>query len=249
MADTTDTATTTSTAPVNTTAKANHTRGDINQGWLDDLTEAEGIVTAARKAEYASALADGDIDAAKVDVLKAAIRSARTLAGQGVQHTSGKQTITSEEEGFKQELIRQIQLVQKRARQKYDAADPGKLGDYAVGRKFYSSRSLLEQTAVNILLKLNGDGQAAADTLPGIKADKITALQKALEDYRNVQGDQIGAQGSATTTRKELEAAIADIETKRREIQFAADAEWPHEAPANTGIRMEFQLPPDRVMK
>ena len=34
-----------------------------------------------------------------------------------------------------------------------------------------------------------------------------------------------------------------------REIQFAADAEWPHDDPANAGIRAEFQLPPDRVMK
>jgi hypothetical protein len=36
---------------------------------------------------------------------------------------------------------------------------------------------------------------------------------------------------------------------KRREIQFGADADWPHTDPANAGIRMEFQLPPDRVMK
>jgi hypothetical protein len=40
--------------------------------------------------------------------------------------------------------------------------------------------------------------------------------------------------------------------TQRRhdkEIQFAADAEWPHDDPANAGIRAEFQLPPGRVMK
>ena len=36
---------------------------------------------------------------------------------------------------------------------------------------------------------------------------------------------------------------------QRREIQFAADAEWPHTDPANAGIRVEFQLPVDRVMK
>ena len=42
---------------------------------------------------------------------------------------------------------------------------------------------------------------------------------------------------------------MTDIEGKRREIQFAADSEWPHENPANAGIRGEFRLPPDRVMK
>lgn len=34
-----------------------------------------------------------------------------------------------------------------------------------------------------------------------------------------------------------------------REIQFAANAEWPHTDPANAGIRAEFQLPPNHVMK
>jgi hypothetical protein len=43
--------------------------------------------------------------------------------------------------------------------------------------------------------------------------------------------------------------AVSDIVAKRREIQFAADAEWPHTDPANAGIRGEFQLPPDRVVK
>jgi len=64
-----------------------------------------------------------------------------------------------------------------------------------------------------------------------------------------VQGLQTGAQGDATGWRKQVEATVADIVTKRREIQFAADAEWPHTDPANAGIRAEFQLPPDRVMK
>jgi hypothetical protein len=41
----------------------------------------------------------------------------------------------------------------------------------------------------------------------------------------------------------------AGIVALRREIQFAADAEWPHTDPANAGLRAEFQLPPDRVMK
>jgi hypothetical protein len=46
-----------------------------------------------------------------------------------------------------------------------------------------------------------------------------------------------------------LEAAVSGIMAERREIQFAADAEWPHTDPANAGIRVEFQLPVDRVMK
>ena len=45
-----------------------------------------------------------------------------------------------------------------------------------------------------------------------------------------------------------LEVAVHDITARRREIQFAADAEWPHTDPAHAGTRREFKLPPDRVM-
>jgi hypothetical protein len=114
-------------------------------------------------------------------------------------------------------------------------------------------RRLLEQAGTNILLKLNGDDKAVPvvppHVLPGVTPAKITALQTALDDYMGVQGSQTGAQGDATTARKLVEAAVADIIVKRREIQFAAEAEWPHTDPANAGIRVEFQLSPARIMK
>ncbi len=58
-----------------------------------------------------------------------------------------------------------------------------------------------------------------------------------------------------TTIKVSYGATVAErlpsprLPAKQREIQFAADAEWPHTDPANVGIRVEFQLPPDRVMK
>ena len=170
-----------------------------------------------------------------------------------MQGTSGKHIITGTEEELKTALLQQIAQVQARARQKYDATQPGRLADYAIAQHVSNSRSLLEQAAANILLKLNGDPAAKPpvppDALPGVTAAKIAALQTALDDYKDVQGDQTGAQSDATTWRKQVEATVADIVVKRREIQFAADADWPHTDPANAGIRVEFQLPPDRVMK
>ena len=236
-------------APTPAPAPTPRSRGDINQAWLDELTSSDELAAAAQKSAYAATLASGDITAAKITAFTAALAAARKLAAQAVQGTTGKHSVTGDETGLQNDLINQMQNVQKRARQKYDATDPGKLADYAVGQKFYSSRSLLEQAATNILLKLNGDTNTPADKLPGIDAAKIAALSKALADYKNVQGDQTGAQSGATTARKQLEAAMGDIVGKRREIQFAADAEWPHTDPAHAGIRAEFQLPPDRVMK
>ena len=55
--------------------------------------------------------------------------------------------------------------------------------------------------------------------------------------------------GDATTARASLEAAVKSIIARRREIQFAADAQWPAGNPANAGIRREFRLSPDKAMK
>ena len=219
------------------------TRSAINQAWLDELTNSEQIVAAAKKPSYAAALATGGIDAGKVTALSTAITGARAHATAATQDTTGKQGVTQTESDLKDSLVALIQNVQKRARQKYDATNPGVLKDYAIGGKYDSSRAILEQTATSILAKL------ASDTLPGIAAADITDLQAALDGYKNVQGTQTGAQSDATTDRANLEIAMGDIITKRREIQFAADAEWPHTDPSNAGVRTEFQLPPNRVMK
>jgi len=228
-------------------------RGIVNQHLLDELTEAEAILKAAAPADRAAKLAEGGIDAGKISTLTAAIPAARNLASLASEGTTGKQGITGDEADLMEDLINRIQEVQKRARQKYDATDPAQLLGYAIRQKFYSSRSLLEQTGANILHKLQGDPTAnppvPADVLPGITPAKIAGLQTALAAYQDVQGDQSGAQSSATTARRQLDSAVSDIMAMRREIQFAADAEWPHTDPANAGIRVEFYLPPDRVMK
>ena len=248
MADPVPTPTPTPTPPPTPTPTPRG-RSGINQAWLSELSDSERIAAAAQKESHQAQLASGDIDDAKVTALVAALAAARKLAAQAVQGTTGKHIVTDEEAGLQETLINRIQYIQKRARQKYDATDPGQLADYAVGQKFYSSRTVLEQTAANILLKLSGDQDTPADKLPGVDAAKIAALQQALAGFQGAQSDQSGAQSGATTARRQLEAAIADIVSKRREIQFAADAEWPHTDSANAGIRAEFQLPPDRVVK
>ena len=140
-------------------------------------------------------------------------------------------------------LVALVKEVQGRARQKHDAANPTALKNYGIGEKWSSSRAILEQTATNIVNVLS------TDPLPGIDAAKVTALASALSDYKNVQTDQVGGQADATTARANLEAAVKDVIARRREIQFAADAQWPSTNPANAGIRREFRISPDRAFK
>ena len=88
----------------------------------------------------------------------------------------------------------------------------------------------------------------ASDTLPGLKPAHKTALEAALADYKAIQTTQTSAQGDATGARGQLDTKIAEIADLRREIQYAADAVWPPEDPANAGTRGEFQIPPDKAL-
>jgi hypothetical protein len=218
-------------------------RADLNKRWIEKLAESQQIVTSAQKPEYLGAFTEGDIDAACLAALDADIKAAQKLTSTTLQKSTSKKSLTEDETASMNALIERIHEVQKRARQKYAATDPTVLGDYAVARKFTASRAMLEQTATNILDKL------AQDKLPGINGAKTQALQAALDAYRQVQTDQVGEQSGAVTGRKQLEAAVQNIIGRKRSIQYAADAQWPHTNKANAGIRAEFKLPPNRAMK
>ena len=111
------------------------------------------------------------------------------------------------------------------------------------------NRSTLNQDWIN---SLNNAGQIVAaaqksEYAPvlatgGVDAAKLTALATDIAAAHALAGD-------ATTARATLEAAVKSIITRRREIQFAADAQWPAGNPANAGIRREFRLSPDKAMK
>ncbi len=231
----------TPTPPPTPAPKGN--RSFLNQDWINSLNNAGQVVAAAQKAEYAPVFATGGIDAAKLTALATDIAAAHALAGDAVQMTTSKQGVTGNEVGLMKILVDLIKEVQQRARQKYAADNPSALKDFVIGDKWHDSRPILEQTAYNIISKLK------ADTLPGVDAAKVTALQDALSNYKNVQTDQVGGQAHATTARATLEAAVKNIIARRREIQFAADAQWPAGNPANAGIRREFRLSPDKAMK
>ena len=104
----------------------------------------------------------------------------------------------------------------------------------------HTSRELLTTMAQGILQ------EAANADLPGITADKLTALNTVFEQWKLADETQGSAQTAGATTRTERNNLIASIEKHRRKIQFAADAEWPYTNPANAPIRKAFQLPTDR---
>ncbi len=213
-------------------------RGLLNQAQLDALTKAEQVVLTALKPPYAAKLTAGGIEGAFVLLVQTDCGLARKKGGDAVQGTTGKESATATEAAAHKALVKAIQTIQSRARQKYFFAEPDALTAYYIGTdRVDANRAMLEQVSQAVIDKL------VTDTLPGVTAAQKTALADLRQDYIGANADQTTAQSDATTARTELEAMLKSLTQRRMTIQFAADAEWPWHEPASAGVRKEFHVP------
>ena len=226
-------------APPLAPAVPKQSRGLLNQAQLDALTKAEQIALAALKPAHAAKLTTGGIDGAFVLLVQTEAGLARKKGGDAIQKTSSKSGATLGEEAAKKALVKSINTIQARARQKYFFTEPAVLLAYYIGTdRIDANRPMLEQVSQAILDKL------ATDTLPGVTADLQTELADRCQDYIGTNLEQGGAQSGATDDRTALTALLKSLTQRRMTLQFAADAEWPWHDPASAGIRKEFHLPP-----
>ena len=161
--------------------------------------------------------------------------------GGAAQATVEGQLKTSAEDIAKGVLLGKIHYIQSKAKLKY-AANKAVLPEYGIGTNIDVSRPALETAAGNVINKLK------TDTLPKVTAQHGTDLQKALDDYKKTKVDQKAKQGDATTLRNQLAAMVDSLAVRRRQIQHAADGEYPFTNPANAGMRRKFDLPLDRPL-
>lgn len=178
-------------------------RGLLNQAQLDALTKAEQVVLAALKPPYAAKLTTGGIEGAFVLLVQTDCGLARKKGGDAVQGTTGKESATATEAAAQKALVKAIQTIQSRARQKYFFSDPDALTAYYIGTdRIDANRVMLEQVSQAIIDKL------VTDTLPGVTAAQKTALAELRQDYIDANTAQTGAQSDATSARTDLEAMI-----------------------------------------
>ena len=215
------------------------TRGAINKALIQALDKAEQVSLAAQKTAYATALATRDITTQYVTTLMADIKTARNEIANAVQSTTTKTGATLTGGTAEATLVHALQEVQAAARQKYARSDATKLADYFIGEPLDENIPLLRQYTQGIIEKLG------TDTLPGITADKVTALGTLLGNLNTARASQGDAQGGATTTRTTVEVQADSITDRRMIVQFAADAHWPYHIKLNASVRKEFQLPKD----
>ncbi len=86
------------------------------------------------------------------------------------------------------------------------------------------------------------------DTLPKITTQHSTDLDAALKAYQKTKVDQKAGQGDAITLRQKLSDMVDSLAARRRQLQHAADGEYPYTDPASAGMRMKFDLPANQPL-
>ena len=145
----------------------------------------------------------------------------------------------------KKSLLDKIHYIQTKAKLKYaGSAGHSVLAEYGIGngQNITISRAMLETTADNIFNKLK------TDTLPKITAQNATDLKAASDAYKKTKVTQVVGKGDATDNRVTLAAKVESLATRRRQLQHAADGEFPFNDPASAGMRQKFDLPPDHPL-
>jgi hypothetical protein len=143
---------------------------------------------------------------------------------------------TGAEAAAKKSLLAKIHYIQSKAKIKY-MGNKGVLPEYGIGTNIDISRPALETAGGNIINKLK------TDTLPKITAQHGTDLQAALETYKKSKVTQVGGKGDSTSLRVKLTTMVESLAVRRRQLQHAADGEFPYTDPANAGMRKKFDLP------
>jgi len=228
--------------PATVINKPKRVRGPLNQGHARELNRAEFVALAAQQSGRTAALAVREVDATFVSSLLADCDEARTKLGEAVNNTTAHRTATAAEQRAAKGLEAALREVQKAAKQKYARTNRIALADYFIGQRLNGSQPNLAQTSQTII------GKLANDELPGITTAKEKALGTLRQAWMDANEAQATAETAALDARAELTTMLKSIKDRRMAIQWAADAEWPHEDSEHAATRKEFALPPRRPL-
>jgi hypothetical protein len=227
---------------------APRTRGYFNKEQLEDIDEADSVLTAARS--YAVEMADQGISAAYVESFAAVIAEAQNRTANAGLTKDQAETDTAESLASAKALEAGLRKIQSSAKQKFkmlaDDGDPATnfpLDGYLIGARINTSRAVLVQSATALIAR------ATADDLPGFTTpEKINAIQTLLNTYKDSEEEQQGSGEGKGLTRLSRDELIDTLNTRRSAIQHAADAIWPYTEALTRPIRSSFQIPTARPL-
>ncbi len=215
-------------------------RGPVNALWVRGLDQAEQVGQVALRESIAPSLLAEELPVRFAAQLLQKVTTCREQLARHLSATADKQSATVSEKALRLALVGLLQGVQTAAKRKWarSATDRSHLRAYYVGTtlKTLGFASLAE--AADAILR-----QAQSDTLPGVGAEKLSALALAIETWKEQNAAQSAAQNAATHAHGEAERLFGEITTERIQLQLAADNAFPYTDKAHGAIRTEFKLP------
>jgi hypothetical protein len=167
---------------------------------------------------------------------------------------AGKKTRTREEEAARAELIPALDPIITGAKRTFTEGE-GERELFGIGAAFATTTTArLYRFAIDSFKNLSPDDTTTPPTpaqykLTGVKPAEITRLGELGQKYKDADFAQADAIRGATDLLAQLIQHMAGtLNPLRRDLQFAADQEWPARDPLNRGNRLAFGLPPNRPM-
>ena len=224
-------------APIPTPTK--RVQGPFDKKTVAALTEAQEVAANAALAPYADVLATKyEITAAFVAQLASDIAQCQGLfGGARLANLSGQSSTASKDEAEDQ-IIEAIDEFRTGAR--LTLKTRGDLEAFGVGVDLERNQDVLVQLAQSIL------DNPVSPTLRGIGAEKMTALQTALANWKAASQSQSAGQASGQGTRADAETLFDSIEERAREIKLAIDGKFGFKKPSSVEARKLFHLPINR---
>lgn len=227
-------------SPSDVPVKKPQSRGLFNIKQLRELDEADAVVLAARKPDHAAALAEREITAVMIDFLAQKATETRDLLTDSKAGKGASKSHTALADEARERVIVLLQGVQSAARQKFGARDASINSTYFGAAKLRDSRAILTQATEGILKNLE------SVALPGITPAVIADIETTFAAYESALDDQGDDAGDATTDYSKAKDALAIVNLKRQEVQFAANGAYPASDHLNREIRKSFKIDPDK---
>lgn len=218
--------------------------------YLDEITLIRALVPQAQKAERVAALATGGWDATRVTALGKKADALETAGLAAVGRSKARELDTAAEEAAKKLMLEALHPIRVGAKRKYRNGPDAAAGrnTYFVNKETNVSLERLLFIAGSVLLKLTPQPPATTpeDTLDGVTPAMIANLASKRAEYIHANEEQGGTASEKNQAHVDVVTAYTAAHQERLDLQLAADQNWTHHDEANSAIRRDFQIPPDR---